>query len=243
MKTALITGATGGIGRALCSVFRADGYYVIATDRALPDQGNINIAIDLAELVLDAEYRQNKLAQIAKALSASGLNVLVNNAALQVIAPVERLSLDSFRRSQDINVTAPFLLTQALLGRLEQARGSVINIASIHARLTKPEFVAYATSKTALLGLTQALAVELGARVRVNAISPAAIATDMLKAGFEGRPEAYAELEAHHPSGRVGTPDEVAKVALFLASDQACFINGANIGIDGAIAARLHDPV
>ncbi|HNC04229.1 MAG TPA: SDR family oxidoreductase, partial [Agitococcus sp.] len=157
--------------------------------------------------------------------------------------PVEQLTLESFQISQNVNVTAPFLLIKALLPELEKVKGSIINIASIHAQLTKPEFVAYATSKSALVGLTQALAVEVGARVRVNAISPAAIATPMLQAGFEGNAAAYTALKSHHPCGDIGVPEEVANLAVFLASNQARFINGANISINGAIGARLHDPV
>ena len=242
MKTALITGALGGIGEALCLAFLQAGYAVIATDIRQPVVGSINLAVDLAQLVTDNAYRTERLSVIKGALVNGALDVLVNNAATQILAPIEQLTLANFQTSQNVNVTAPFLLTQALLLELERVKGSVINIASIHAQLTKPEFVAYATSKAALVGLTQALAVELGARVRINAISPAAIATPMLQAGFDGAPAAYAALKSHHPCGDIGTPAEVANLAVFLASNQARFINGANISIDGAIGARLHDP-
>jgi NAD(P)-dependent dehydrogenase (short-subunit alcohol dehydrogenase family) len=103
--------------------------------------------------------------------------------------------------------------------------------------------VAYATSKTALVGMTRALAVDLGGRVRVNAVCPAAIATPMLVAGFEGRDAAYQELAAMHPAGRIGQPDEVAKACLMLADPQLGFLTGACLGLDGGIGARLHDPV
>jgi NAD(P)-dependent dehydrogenase (short-subunit alcohol dehydrogenase family) len=118
----------------------------------------------------------------------------------------------------------------------------VINIGSIHARRTKPEFVAYATSKGALETLTRALAVELGSRARVNAISPAAIDTPMLRAGFEGQTQNYEALAQCHPAGRIGTPVELAELALFLASDSALFQNGSIVDFSGGNSGRLHDP-
>jgi NAD(P)-dependent dehydrogenase (short-subunit alcohol dehydrogenase family) len=126
---------------------------------------------------------------------------------------------------------------------LEVAAGAVVNIASIHATLTKPEFVAYATSKAALVGMTRDMAVELGKRVRVNAICPGAIDTDMLRAGFEGKEHEFRLLEKAHPTGSIGTPDDVAKLAVFLASPNNAFFTGGVYSIDGAIGARLHDPV
>ncbi|MFZ3140026.1 SDR family NAD(P)-dependent oxidoreductase [Polaromonas sp.] len=237
----MITGASGGIGEALCRQFLQANYRVIATDRFLPINGTVNIAIDLEELVKDATYRTEKLQALRESCDGH-LDALVNNAALQITVPFELLALEDFMSSQKINVAAPFLLAQAMLSELRAAHGSIINIASIHAQKTKPNFVAYATSKAALLGLTQAMAVELGASIRVNAISPAAIMTPMLQAGFEGNTDGFAALKTHHPAGRIGTTDEVARLALFLASDQALFINGANLCIDGAIGVRLHDP-
>jgi len=243
MKTALITGAAGGIGRALCEGFRQAGYRVIATDQLAQSAGSVNIALDLGRLVADLGYRSQGVAAIVAALDGDGLDVLVNNAAIQLLGPVTELTIESFRLSQDVNVIAPFLLIQALLAALETAGGNVINIGSIHGRLTKPGFAAYATSKAALHGLTQALAVEIGARVRVNTIAPAAITTPMLLAGFADNPHGLAALKTYHPSGDIGRPAEVAQLALFLASDHARFINGGMFNVDGGIGSRLHDPV
>ena len=143
----------------------------------------------------------------------------------------------------DTNLVAPFLLIQKLLPMLEASQGSVVNIASVHATVTKPEFVCYATSKAALVGMTRAMAVDLGPRLRLNAINPAATATPMLLAGFEGRPEALKELSKMHPLERIAEPQEIAQTALFLCSDKARFITGACWALDGGIGARLHDPV
>jgi NAD(P)-dependent dehydrogenase (short-subunit alcohol dehydrogenase family) len=167
---------------------------------------------------------------------------LVNNAAVQVLGGVDSLTVADWQRTLHVNLLAPFVLTQGLLPELAAAKGSVINISSIHARLTKANFVAYATSKAALSGMTRAMAVDVGGRVRINAIEPAAIATDMLKAGFEGRPEHFAQLEDCHPQGRVGTPTEVAALAVSMASGELRFLHGACVGLDGGISGRLFDP-
>lgn len=247
-RTALITGCLGGIGRALVQEFADAGHTVIGMDLADIASGpgpvpQHYLSADLNKLCLDASYRGATLQSIQALLPQAGLNVLINNAAWQVVKPVAQLSAEEWAQTQNVNVTAPFMLIQALLPALEAAKGSVINIASIHGQLTKPEFVAYATSKTALLGMTRAMAVELGSRVRLNAVCPAAIATPMLVAGFEGRPEAYQQLADMHPVGRIGQPAEVARTCRLLADDQLGFLTGASIALDGGIGARLHDPV
>jgi NAD(P)-dependent dehydrogenase (short-subunit alcohol dehydrogenase family) len=246
-RLALITGCLGGIGRALVQAFAEAGYTVIGMD--LPEQAagpgpvpSHYLSADLYLFSTDAAYRTTVLDRI-QALLNGRLNVLINNAAWQVVKPVAALTADDWARTQAVNVTAPFMLIQGLLPQLEAAKGNVVNIASIHGQLTKPEFVAYATSKTALLGMTRAMAVELGSRVRINAVCPAAIATPMLVAGFDGRPEAYQQLADMHPVGRIGQPQEVARTCLMLADEQLGFLTGASIALDGGIGARLHDPV
>ena len=243
---AVITGSAGSIGRALCKVFKTGGYKVIGLDKK--ERNDIEtdewIQGDLIRFVSDAEYRHELLLAIRSASGTAKIAVLCNNAAEQRLARTEEVSMEDWQVSLDVNLTAPFLLAQGLLKDLEEAGGSIINIASIHARLTKPEFIAYATTKSGLIGLTKALAVDLGGRVRVNAICPAAIDSPMLREGFEGRsPAALDELRSCHPAGRIGQPGEVAELALWLASPQASFVSGACYDIDGAISSRLHDPV
>lgn len=242
-KTALITGALGGIGVALVRTFAAAGYRVIATDRRPDDKGNLEyVQFDIARLVADDADRATTTANLHSVLGSHGLDVLVNNAAVQHLGGVDDVTARNLRDTFDTNVLGPLLLIQALLPDLEKAGGSVINISSIHASLTKPGFVAYATSKAALLGLTRALAVDLGSRVRVNCVLPAATDTPMLRAGFEGNTAGYAALASMHPMGRISSPDEVARVALFLASADASAVTGAALGVDGGIGGRLHDP-
>ena len=243
-KTALITGAAGGIGQALCAEFSQAGYRVIATDRIRANDIDCDtfIKLDLESICHSLDTLEEFVEYIRNELGGDGLNVLVNNAAIQILGSAGDITVKDWARTMDINLTAPFLMTQALLDDLESAAGNVVNVASVHAKATKPGFVAYATSKAALVGLTQALAVDLGGRVRVNAINPAATSTDMLRAGFEEKQEVFDELQRMHPIGRIAEPSEVAQLAVFLASKSASFITGSCIDVDGGILVRLHDP-
>ncbi|MCS7010094.1 MAG: SDR family oxidoreductase [Anaerolineales bacterium] len=243
-KSVLITGASGGIGQALCMEFKKSGYRVIATDVT----GRSNLACDcfleadLRSLCRDEESLKQFIQDVEANIQDSCLSVLVNNAAVQILNRTTAVSMQDWRDTLDVNLLAPFLLAQALLPYLEKAEGSIINIGSVHAIATKPGFVCYATSKAALVGLTRALAVDLGGRVRVNAVNPAAVATAMLIEGFQGKEERLAVLGGLHPIGRIAEPHEVARTVVFLASGAASFITGAAVNIDGGILSRLHDP-
>jgi NAD(P)-dependent dehydrogenase (short-subunit alcohol dehydrogenase family) len=244
MKTALITGALGGIGQAMCAEFQRAGYFVIGTDRR---EGacacNAFLRVDIRELYTSSSVRKKLIADVRALTGNHGLTVLVNNAAIQILNKTGDIQVSDWDATLQTNLIAPFLLLQALLTDLEKAKGSVVNIASIHSVATKPTFVCYATSKAALVGMTRALAVDLGPRVRVNSINPAATATPMLLAGFEGKSKEFDDLAKKHPLERIAQPWEVAKTAIFLASEDAAFITGACLHIDGGIGGRLHDPV
>lgn len=239
----LVTGADGGIGQALCRTFAEAGWWVIASDRqATPGRGHAGVAADLEEIAADPRAAAALRAAVLRACGSRPLKALVNNAAVQLLGGAERLAMADLQRSLTVNTVAPCVLAQLFLPELTASQGAIVNIGSIHARATKPGFVAYATSKAALAGLTRALAVDLGGRVRVNLLQPAAVETPMLAAGFERNPAALPALAACHPAGRIGTPAEIARAALFLASDQCPFMTGATLDVDGAIGARLHDP-
>jgi NAD(P)-dependent dehydrogenase (short-subunit alcohol dehydrogenase family) len=242
VKTALITGAAGGIGHALCAEFTAAGWRVIGVDR-IADKGKHQwefIPFDLTELpespAAAAFFKQ------VRRICGSKLNALVNNAAVQVVKPISEVTAGDWDASLRVNLLAPFWLTQRLLPMLKASRGSVVNIVSIHARLTKANFPVYAATKGGLAALTRALALELAPEVRVNAVAPAATDTPMLRAGFGKDIRGLKKLGDYHPLGRIATPQEVAQAALWLASDKASFVTGTVLDVDGGIGAVLHEP-
>lgn len=159
----------------------------------------------------------------------------------QIAKPSGQLTAADWQQAVGVNLLSPFWLAMAFKAEFAAYRGSFLAISSIHEKLTKPAFVACATSKAALSRIVRAMAVELGGDVRCNAICPAAIGTPMLGGGFEGRPEALADLEQYRPVGLFGQPEEVAQAALSACFDGAGFLNGACLDLSGGISARLRD--
>jgi NAD(P)-dependent dehydrogenase (short-subunit alcohol dehydrogenase family) len=198
--------------------------------------------VDLSEFANDAESYESVCAEIDAALSTKSLVALINNAATQITGPVADLEATDLFETMSVNVVAPFLMSRYCLDKLTAVRGTIINIGSIHARLTKPEFVAYATSKGALEAMTRAMAVELGEKIRVIGISPAAVSTRMLEAGFQDNPDMLDSLRSYHPTNSIGECAEVAGLAYSLVENEMPFLNGSIIDLSGGISSRLHDP-
>lgn len=238
MKSVLITGVNGGIGQSLAIHFNAQGWHVIGTDiQPTSGCGSVHefIPCDLAAGV----------GPIGKYLGGQPdrkIHCLINNAAIQITGHFSDISTANLLTSLQVNVVAAFSLSKILFDYLEATRGTIINISSIHSALTKPGFLAYSVSKAALSGLTRAMALDIGNKVRVNAIEPAAIATEMLIQGFGDNIDGLNELSNYHPTGTLGDPEEVARLAHLIASEQLPFLNGSCINIDGGIRSRLHDP-
>lgn len=238
----LITGAAGSIGGALVQAFEAGGWDVVSTDRQPLDRAN-HVIGDIADCDGTPGAAGDLLIARLRQASQGRAKAIVHNAAHQVVKPSPQLAAADWAQTLAVNLLAPFWLTMAFREELAANQGSMLAISSIHDRLTKPGFVAYATSKAALSGMVRAMAVDIGSSVRCNAISPAAISTPMLRAGFAGHEAAFQQLLEHHPVGRIGLPEEVAAAALFICSDAARFMNGACVDLSGGISARLHDPV
>jgi NAD(P)-dependent dehydrogenase (short-subunit alcohol dehydrogenase family) len=246
-KWALITGGAGGIGQSLVQEFLESGYSVIAADIAFNNtsnnsDGSVSLHIDLEQVAKSEEYTNEFVQQIQEITNGRGIDCLINNAAVQILAPFTKLTRKHWQTTMDINLSAPFFLSQGFSAALSKNQGAIVNVSSIHATKSKKEFTAYATSKAALSALTRNIVLDLGAEIRINAIEPAAIATEMLKAGFTGKPEQFAELESFHPLNRIGQPKEVAELAVFLCSDKANFVQGACISACGGISNSLSDP-
>jgi NAD(P)-dependent dehydrogenase (short-subunit alcohol dehydrogenase family) len=204
----------------------------------------VDVPFDLRTVAASEADGDRLLQSLRAKLGPDPVECLVNNAAVQRLGTTEVTTLGDFRETLDVNVIVPLRLTQLLVGDLATAQGSVVNVSSVHAVATKPGFVAYATSKAALSGLSRAMAIDLGGRVRVNAIELAATETPMLSAGFQGRAKDFGRLADCHPVGRIAAPGEVGRVAVLLASPElAGFITGCCLRMDGGITARLHDPL
>ncbi len=246
LETVIITGACGGIGRELVKEYRNANFQVIAIDSKpkIEELGDVDfLMFNLASLVFDDDSRESLKSSISNLVGPNQIKALINNAAVQTVKQFEDINAQDWQETLEVNLLAPFFFAQLFLEELTANSGSILNISSIHASQTKKGFSVYATSKAALSALTKLLAIELGSRVRVNAIEPGAISTQMLESGFLTEPEKRRMLDRLQPMERIGEPGEVAKLAMFLTSDSARFINGSAIAIDGGIRNQLHDPL
>lgn len=244
-RYALVTGSAGAIGAAMVDTFMQAEYLVCGLDCvAAPNSlADCNIQVDLNQLVTSQDTRQAVMSKIRQWLGQNTLDVLINNAAYQYVSQNHPIPVDELTRSHNINLIAPYLLISELANDMTPSSASVINIGSVHSRLTKPGFVAYATTKAAIAALTRGLALDYEDRFRINCIEPASVETPMLLDGFKAFPDKRVALEQHHPQKRIATPKEIAAMALALSSTDVRFLHGACIDMSGGISGRLHDPV
>lgn len=245
-KTALITGGTSGIGKACALAFARAGARVSFVGR---NQEAIN-AIDgqLKEIGAESFPIQADLSQetgqeeaVSKTLAHfGGIDVLVNAAGHINSGTIETTSIEAWDAMLNVNVRAVFRLMQLALPSLLERRGNVVNVSSVTGLRAFPGVLAYCVSKAALDQLTRCGALELAAKgVRINAVNPGVVVTEIHKRGGMDN-KAYDAFLEHskqtHPLGRVGRPEEIADLILFLASDQASWITGATYSIDGGRA-------
>ncbi|MEN3305135.1 MAG: hypothetical protein V7603_1337 [Micromonosporaceae bacterium] len=238
-RVALVTGASRGIGLAIAARFVADGARVCLTARkpeplaaAVAELGGEAHAVGVPGRADDAEHQA---AAVARTMAAFGrLDILVNNTGINpVFGPVLDTDLAAVRKVFEVNVLATIGWTrQAHEAWLGRNGGAVINMASVAGLRPAPGIGVYAVSKAALIHLTQQLAVEMGPAVRVNALAPAVVKTRFASALYEGR---EAEATAGYPLGRLGIPTDVAGAAAFLASDDASWITGHTLVLDGGV--------
>lgn len=245
-KVAVVTGATSGIGHACAVGFAHEGANVVCVGRkeealkTVADEvrsagaGALTIRADLS---VDSETDR----VIDESVEAfGGIDVLVNAAGFLTTGTIETTAIDSWDEMMNVNVRAVFRLMQRSLPSLIERRGNIVNVSSVTGLRSFPGVLAYCVSKAAVDQLTRCSALELAAKgVRVNAVNPGVVVTEIHKRGGMNN-EAYAAFLEHskttHPLGRTGRPEEIAALVLFLASDDASWVTGATYSIDGGRA-------
>jgi 3-oxoacyl-[acyl-carrier protein] reductase len=238
-KTALITGAGSGIGRAMAHAFSADGAGVVAVDIDLTAaEATVDALASGQAWAIEADVSSaDSVARLKEAVEArASVDILCNNAGIfDDYLPAADTSEELWDRINAVNVKGPFLLSAAFVGgMLARGSGAIINTASIAAVVAGAGGAAYTASKHAVLGLTRQLAFDYGRRgIRVNAICPGAIATGMSERAQAGGNPHIGRLVDQSPAGRWGDPDEIARVAVFLASGDSTFMHGAAMLVDG----------
>ena len=244
-RIVLITGAAGGIGTAAVEVFSKAGWTVLAVDRSdkgdFPE-GTTFFKIDVSD--------PDSVSEVFKAVKArtDHLAALVNNAAIQICKPLVDMSVEEWDSVLHTNLRAVFLMAREAFGLLTNAKGSIVNVSSVHAVATSKNIAAYAASKGGVVALTRAMAIEFAeAGVRVNAILPGAVDTQMLREGLSRGHVKGSNIEdqlddlGHRTViGRVGDPREIAHSILFLADkEKSSFITGHALVVDGGATIRL----
>ena len=228
-KRAVVTGATKGIGEAIASLLIKDGAEVLITGTKI-----VNDSIkDKAEYYPVDFTNLNTLKEFSLFLKDFSPAILINNAGINKISPFENIALEDFERIQKVNVTAPFLLCQAVVpGMKKRGWGRIVNISSIWGKISKQFRESYSTSKFALDGMTTALAAEVAQYgVLANCVAPGFIGTELTRSILSEAE--IKELVLSVPIKRLGTPEEVASFVGWLASSENTYISGQNIAIDG----------
>jgi NAD(P)-dependent dehydrogenase (short-subunit alcohol dehydrogenase family) len=245
-RVALLTGASSGIGRATALRFASEGALVAlvgrkrealqAVERELAEQGRESLVV-AADVTIEAEAERALTETVAR---FGGLDILVNAAGILNNGTIETTTLAAWDEMLNVNLRAVFHLMQLAVPHLKRRPGNIVNVSSVTGLRAFPGVLAYCVSKAGVDQLTRCTALELATDgIRVNAVNPGVVRTEIHKRGGMDAAAYAAFLERSrttHPLGRVGTPNEVADLILFLASDRAAWITGATYSIDGGRA-------
>ena len=238
-KTAIVTGASSGIGEAVAAQLVREGANVFSVQRR-PLKGTTHIEVDLMNEAACTQVIPEVIKQ------AGTLDVLINNAGLMREGTVEESTVDDWQASLHLNLTVPFLLTKAAMPYLKVGGGAIVNTGSIEGIGSNPRHPAYCAAKAGLHGLTRAVAVDHGPDgVRCNAVAPGWIDTPLNVDFIESLDDPIAfrgKIGGIHPVGRTGSPQEVATLICWLASDEAAFVTGQVWTIDGGRTVKLSLP-
>ena len=241
-RTALVTGGSRGIGLGIAESLVKRGAKVVLTARkpealaeAVESLGGSDVAVAVAGNAGDAEHRATAVRTAVETFGS--LDMLVGNVGINpVYGPMMDLDLGAFRKILDTNVVAALdLVQQAWRAWMSEHGGSVLFVASVAGLRSSPMIGGYGVSKAALINLTTQLAVEMGPKVRVNAVAPAVVKTRFAEALYEGR---EAEVVASYPAGRLGVPEDIGEAAAYLLGDGAGWVTGQTLVLDGGSGSR-----
>lgn len=241
-KVVLVTGANGGIGQAICKHFKQEEWFVIGIDITISDESSLLMdKYYIVDLTNTFEI-QNLMKRIE--MENGRLDCIVNNAALQICKPIWEMGEYEWDSVMNCNVKAVFLLVKYGLELLKCVKGNIINIGSVHSMASSDKIAAYACSKSAIVGLTRNLAIELGQfGIRVNCVSPGAINTSMLMDGLKRNTdvpfeEVLERFKGKHILGEIGEPEEIASMVYYICNSSK-FMTGSNVFLDGGVLSRL----
>ena len=245
-KTVVVTGGGQGIGLGISRMMSEAGARLIVVQRSAPAAELTDAGVDWIEADLAEADSYRYIAERVQQLAGS-VHALINNAGFMFEKTLDDMSIEDWNRMLAVNLTAPAFLSKALLPLFRQSGGgSIVHLGSIEGLASNPEHAAYCTSKGGVHALTRATAVDLGKdKIRVNAIAPGWIRSDLSDQYINAQadPEsAWDGLYDMHPVGRVGEPDDVGRLAVFLASDASAFITGQVMVIDGGRTSKLPLP-
>lgn len=243
-KVAIVTGSSQGIGASIAKHFAAAGAKVVvnyASNKAAADQV-VNSIISKGGEAIAIQADVSKAADVARLFQSTAeafgkLDILVNNAVAQGYAPIEEISVEAFHQSYNVNVLGPVLTIQSALKLFGEKGGNIINISSGASKYPLPGASLYSSTKAALDAFTIALSKELGGRkVRINSILPGATNTEGARTAGVTEGSDYEKMfVANTPLGRRGQPEDIAKAAVFLASDDAAWITGEQMSVSGGM--------
>lgn len=242
-KTAVITGGARGIGAACAAAFRREGARVALLDQSFQaeESGEGEESLRLRCDISDEGEVQAAMARIAA--TTGRIDVLVNNAGIQRYGTVTETSSDTWDEVMAINVKGAFLCAKYAIPFMRRTgKGVVINVASVQAFLSQENVAAYTTAKSALLGLTRSIAVDYAPEIRAVAVCPGTIDTPMFRESLAASPDPEAMLREcveMHPAGRIGQPEEVAAMIVFLSGDAAGFVTGQAFRVDGGLGVGI----